>query len=385
MKKILSRVGVIFILLMLSSSITASTQENNNSPTQTNQYYQGYVKEVVSEQNTNEADYQSTLKVELTEGPQKGQIKTVNFEKLGKIKDDQKIKSGDRIVVIQTESADGYSYFVVDKYRLDSIYLIIFITILVTIAVSGLKGINSILGLAISILILLKFLIPGLQMGQNPILVGLLASLAIAFTSMYLAHGVNRRTTVSLLATFITIIIALLLALWSVNITHLFGLGSEEAYFLQANKFGEIDLKGLLLAGIIVGTLGILDDITISQVSIVEELHDVDPSIGFWGLTQRGLNIGREHIASLINTLALAYVGVSLPLLLTFSITQNRPLWVLANSEFIAEELVRTLVGSITLIIAVPISTFLAAYFIKHPPKILKYLPKSKHHGHSHH
>ena len=216
-------------------------------------------------------------------------------------------------------------------------------------------------------------------------MVGLLGSLAIAFSSMYLAHGFNRRTTVSLIATFITIFIALIMALWAVDITKLFGLGSEEAYYLQAYKLGELDMRGLLLAGIIVGTLGILDDITVSQVSIVEELHDVDKNLSFWDLIRRGLSIGKEHIASLINTLALAYVGVSFPLLLSFSINQGQPLWVVANSEFIIEEVVRTLVGSVTLIIAVPISTFLAAYFIKHPPKIFQKIPKSLEHGHHHH
>jgi uncharacterized membrane protein len=175
------------------------------------------------------------------------------------------------------------------------------------------------------------------------------------------------------------------MALWSVQITKLFGLGSEEAFYLQSYKLGQLDMRGLLLAGIIVGTLGILDDITISQVSIIEELYDVDKSLTFWNLVSRGLNIGREHIASLINTLALAYVGASFPLLLTFSITQSQPLWVIANGETIIEEVVRTLVGSVTLILAVPIATFLSAYFIKHPPKILQRLPSShENHTHSH-
>ncbi|MEM1311844.1 MAG: YibE/F family protein [Patescibacteria group bacterium] len=384
MKNLIFKIVLIatFGLILLTG---IQTKAQDNTPPNVNQYYKGYVRKVISVDISDETNYRATLEVELTEGPSKGQFKEVNFEKVGRIQEGQKIAEGDRVIVMETSFQDELSYFVVDKYRLDSIYLIVILTILVTVAVSGWKGINSILGLIISILILLRYLIPNLQIGQNPIVIGLTGSVAIAFASMYLAHGFNRKTTVSLIATFLTISIAIMLSVWAVDITYLFGLGTEEAFYLQANESGTIDVTGLLLAGIIVGTLGILDDITISQVSIVEEIHDVDNSINLWSLIKRGMNVGKDHIASLINTLALAYAGVSLPLLLTFSITQNQPIWVIANSEYIAEEIVRTLIGSITLIIAVPISTFLGAYFIKYPPAFLKYLPKSKHHRHSHH
>jgi len=222
----------------------------------------------------------------------------------------------------------------------------------------------------VSILILIFGVVPALIAGYNAILVCLIGAFLIALSSMYLAHGVNRRTTVALFSTLLTILVSVVLAIWFVNLTKLVGLGSDDALYLQSWK-NQIDLQGLLLGGIIIGTLGILDDITVSQVSIVEELHDVDPNMNALELFRRGSNIGKEHIASLINTLALAYVGASFPLLLSFSVNSNQtqPLWVILNSEFIMEEIVRTLVGSTTLILAVPISTVLAAYFVKHPFK----------------
>jgi uncharacterized membrane protein len=303
---------------------------------------------------------------------------------MGVIQDAQKPKQGETLILIRTKSGDSYEYFVNDIYRLDGVYFLIFITVAVTIIVAKLKGVTSVLGLVISILIIVRMILPGLQAGFNPILVGLVGSALIAIISMYLAHGINRRTSVSILATFITIAIALGLSVWAVEIAKLYGLGTEDAYYLQSNIYGRLNVRDLLLAGIIIGALGILDDITVSQVSIVEELNDTDKSLGFGTLFQRGLNVGKEHIASLINTLALAYVGVSLPLLLGFSINQSQPLWVLINSEFISEEIVRTLIGSITLILAVPISTFLAAYFIKYPNPLLQKLPSGNGHSHSH-
>jgi uncharacterized membrane protein len=127
---------------------------------------------------------------------------------------------------------------------------------------------------------------------------------------------------------------------------------------------GSIDLRGLLLGGIIIGTLGILDDITISQTSVIVELKNANSKLHWKKLFSGGIAVGRDHVSSLVNTLALAYVGASFPLLLLFSFSKDIPSWLTINSEFIAEEMVRTLVGSTALILAVPISTFLAAYFL---------------------
>ena len=141
----------------------------------------------------------------------------------------------------------------------------------------------------------------------------------------------------------------------------LFGMGTEESIFIQSGVLQEVNLRGLLLGGIIIGALGVLDDITTAQTAAIDELSKANHKLGFAELYKAGTSIGREHIASLINTLALAYVGASLPILLLVSLNEDMPWWVMVNSEFIAEEIVRTLVGSSTLLLAVPISTWLAA------------------------
>lgn len=387
---------LLFFSLLTLALLPASAFAQSPNP-KNNEYYQAKVIKVISEETRpDNTGYTQTLKMLILEGPDKGQEKEVKFEKLSRVSENEKNKEGEYLILIKTDNGQDSSYYVAEKYRLTQLYLICGIFVLVSILVVRLKGLFSLAGLIVSIAILLFMVVPALIAGYNAVLVCLLGAFLIAFCSMYLAHGVNRRTTVSLVSTLITIVVSVFLAIWFVNLTKLFGLGSDDALYLQSWK-GQIDLQGLLLGGIIIGTLGILDDITVSQVSIVEELHDVDPSMSMIELFKRGSNIGKEHIASLINTLALAYVGASFPLLLSFSVNQNQtqPLWVILNSEFIMEEIVRTLVGSITLILAVPISTIFAAYFIKHPIKIkfknkkleafYEKLEPKKDHGHSHH
>ncbi len=167
---------------------------------------------------------------------------------------------------------------------------------------------------------------------------------------------------IAVTSTFFALGLAEILGYFFIIGAKLLGNGSEEAYFIQAGYFGAINLQGLLLGGIIIGALGILNDITTAQSAAVEEIHGADKSLSFKQLYKKGSSIGREHIASLINTLVLVYVGSSLPLFLLFAVNSQQ-LWTVLNSSTIAEEIVRALVGSIALILAVPITTALAAYY----------------------
>ncbi|MEK7499241.1 MAG: YibE/F family protein, partial [Patescibacteria group bacterium] len=207
------------------------------------------------------------------------------------------------------------------------------------------------------------YIVPKILAGQNPLVVTIIGSFFIATTALYLAHGFNKRTTVALGSTLITILIAIALSTSFVHLTNLTGIGSEEAFYLQTSPVQGINLKGLLLGGIIIGALGVLDDITTGQAAAVDEIFKANPMMTRRELISRSLSVGREHITSLVNTLALAYAGASFPTLLLFIIYQ-RPFWVVMNTESISEEVVRTLVGSIALMCAVPITTALAAYFL---------------------
>lgn len=269
------------------------------------------------------------------------------------------LRAGDKVVLVRS----GDEYMIMDKYRLLPMLVILALFFFLVIAFSGRKGAASIAGLGISILILIKFVAPEIIAGSNPLFIGILGSFAIAFLSIYAAHGINKRTSIALLSTFITLAIASVAAILFVKFSHLFGTGSEEALFLQTGGFEDLNLQGLLLAGIIIGTLGVLDDITTSQTAAVEEISRAGNGLNFSELWKRGVSVGKEHISSLVNTLVLAYAGASLPLFLLFTLNRTEPLWVIFNNEMIAEEVIRTLVGSASLVLAVPISTFLAAYF----------------------
>ena len=227
-------------------------------------------------------------------------------------------------------------------------------------------GLQSVLGLFVSILILAAFVVPQIIHGKNPLLISFIGAFLIACTALYLAHGFSKKTSIALASTLLTLLVSAILAIIFVHTASLFGLGSEEAMYLQIGQTQNINLRGLLLGGIIIGALGVLDDITTAQTAAIAEIYRHNPRLKFRDLYRSGLTIGREHIASLVNSLALAYVGASMPLLLLFTVNRTSPLWVILNSEFIAEEIVRTLVGSATLLFAVPISTFFAAWLIPH-------------------
>ncbi len=277
-------------------------------------------------------------------------------------RDDMRLHEGETMIMQRIVRPDGtVDYLMREKYRLPSLLGLTFFFFLLGVLLGGRVGFTSILGLAVSIAILMFFVVPKIISGSNPLVISLVGSVGIAFTSLYLAHGWNRRTTIALISTIITLSLSTILAVAFVFFGKLFGMGTEESVFLQIGVLEQVNLRGLLLGGIIIGALGVLDDITTAQTAAIDELSKANNKLGSAELYTAGTSIGREHIASLINTLALAYVGASLPILLLFSINQEMPWWVIVNSEFVAEEIVRTLVGSSTLLLAVPISTWIAA------------------------
>ncbi len=273
----------------------------------------------------------------------------------------QLLRKGDQVVVLKNYGIDMPSYTITDRYRASTVGIITLVFIALVLLLSRGVGARSLIGLAFSIGVIMVYIIPHILKGSNPMTTSLIGALIIALVSLYLAHGFNYRTSVALLCTLLTIALSVGMAVLAVHWARLFGTGSEESIYLQMNDTSQINLQGLLLGGIIVGLLGVLDDITTAQAAVVDELKKANPALQFKGLFARGLSVGKEHIASLINTLALAYVGASFPLLLLFTQYQQ-PLNIILNNEMISEEIIRTLVGSMTLILAVPITTAIAAY-----------------------
>lgn len=270
------------------------------------------------------------------------------------------MEEGDEIFVGKTpEGQEGPPYFFLDYNRRFPLLVLVVLFAVVVVALSRWHGLFSLVGVGISLGVLLVFVMPAILEGSNPVAVSIAGAALIMFANLYLAHGFNARTTTAILGTMGSLGLTGILAIVFVEFAKFTGFGSEEAAFLQISA-DQVNLEGLLLGGIIIGTLGVLDDVTITQASAVWELRAANPSLGFIDLYRSGIRIGRDHIASTVNTLVLAYAGASLPLLVLFSVSQ-RPLLDIVNSEVVAEEVVRTLVGSVGLVASVPVTTALAA------------------------
>lgn len=272
---------------------------------------------------------------------------------------------GDRLMISYTSDPQNNQIFhIIDYVRRDAILWLFAIFLSTVLIITRQQGIASLLGLLVSFGIIFKVILPQISAGHNPVQVAITGSLLIIPSTFLLAHGISKKTLIAIAGTVITLILTGWLASVFVDIIKLSGFATEEANFLQAYKQETVNIKGLLLAGIIISILGVLDDVTISQAAIIQQLKSANPNLRFQELYQKAMSIGKDHIASMVNTLILVYTGTSLPLLLIF-IDNPRPFSEIINYEIIADEIVRTLVGSIGLMLAIPITTLLAAVTTK--------------------
>ncbi len=269
-------------------------------------------------------------------------------------------RAGDRVLLDSSvDGAGGRDYFIADRVRRAPLYGLILLFVVITILVGRLRGIASLGGMALSFFVIFFFLLPRILAGHDPIVASILAAAMIIPTTFYLSHGLNRKTTSAIVGTMIALIVTGVLAHVSIEATRLSGFAAEETAYLQVSRGGTIDVHGLLLASIIIGLLGILDDVSVSQAATVFQLRRVGPHLRPRDVYARAMDVGTDHIASLVNTLVLVYASAAMPLLLLF-LTNAGTLTQVINFEIVAEEIVRTLVASIGLILAVPITTAVA-------------------------
>ena len=305
----------------------------------------------------------SEIAIEITSGPNAGS--TSSFEVFPEADaTTPEFGEGDRIVVIEFELGDTgqVAHTFADFQRDTPLLLLVALFVAAVLALGRLQGLRALAGLVVSGVVLLAYVFPALLDGKPPLGVALVASAVIALGALYLAHGINDTTTVALLGTFAALALTGLLAAIFTSAAQITGLASEDQIFLLVSAEG-IDVRGLVLAGIVLGSLGVLDDVTVTQVSAVARLREANPGYGVRELYATGVRIGRDHIASTVNTLVLAYAGAALPLLLFYS-NIGVGLSESVTSEIIAVEVIRTLVGSIGLVAAVPITTVLAAVVV---------------------
>lgn len=297
------------------------------------------------------------LKIKFLDGPRKN-------EEISLRNTDLKLKINETVVV--SKSLD---YQIIDHFRLNQIYPIIISFFIFVIILSKWKGVGSILGMLISLGVIAGFIVPQILQGSNPLFITIIGSLVIMITTIYLAHGFSKRTSIAILCTFVSLILVSYLSGFFVNLLSLTGLGSEDsASLLYTSGTEHIDFKGLLLGGILIGSLGVLDDITTGLTASIHELKKSNPKLNFSKLFKSGMEIGREHIASLVNTLVLAYAGTSLPIFITIILNPvDYPMWMIFNDQFIVEEIVRTLSGSFGLVFAVPLTALIASASVSRP------------------
>lgn len=272
----------------------------------------------------------------------------------------QKYEEGDKVLVSYNKDFEGNDvFYITDFVRRTPLLILFLVFALLTVLIGKIRGAMSLFGLGVTFFVILFIILPLIYKGIDPVLVSIGGSLIIIPATFFLSHGFNRKTAIAVLATIISLIFVGVLAKVFILFAALSGFASEEAAFIFVAKGGQVNLQGILLAGIIIGALGILDDITVSQAAIVQELKKANPLMKSKKLFLSAMNVGQDHIASMVNTLVLVYTGASLPLLLLF-IDNPHPFSEIINYQIVAEEVVRTLVGSIGLVLAVPITTFLA-------------------------
>ncbi len=329
----------------------------------TGETLEGRVVEVLAEEQLLVAEQAQPVQrvlIQITRGSLKGQRIEVLHGEATVLTEDTRVQPGDRVLLEYDAGAGAEARpYITDFVRWPALLGLTLLFAAATVIVGRWVGLRALVSMGISLLAIAGFIIPGIMSGNDPLLVCTAGSLLLMIASLYLVYGWTPKTHTALAGLTISLVATALLAVFFARLGHLAGLGSEEAGFLAHLGPIQLNLRGVLLGGIVVGAVGVLDDVAVNQASAIFELHRANPQLGWVQLFRHSMVIGRDHIASMTNTLLLAYVGASLPLFLLLA-SLNIPLGQTFNREFIAEEIVRTLAGSLGLILAVPMTSLLA-------------------------
>lgn len=377
MTKNIKKINIFFVLIVLFSFFTPLLSHAQSSPT-SQEVYNAKVLEISNEFEEEEIPGLGTfytvqeIQAEVLSGPLKGEVLTLQNDYI-------KLRKGNKFYFTESLFSDSNdSYDIVSVNRSGSLILLTLLFVALVIWFGKKQGIRSILALVGSFFVIFAVLLPGLLNGWNPLIASFLVAGGILFFAIFFTHGFNRESSVAYCGTMIAVLISGFLAVFAVYITSLSGFASEEAVYLNLNTGGDLNFTALLLGAFIIGFLGVLDDIAVTQAAVVSELYQSNPEISRKEVYKRAMRVGREHVGALVNTLILAYTGASLPLLLYFKLGSSN-FSTLINTEIFTTEIVRILVGSVGLILTVPIVTFLAVRYLK------GYKSKNPHsHGHGH-
>jgi len=310
------------------------------------------------------SQYVQQVEVEITSGSMQGQRVVTEHGDAIVTTTSSRVRPGMRVIVEYSAGPVGERYYISDFIRRPAILALTLIFVALTAFIGRWTGARSLIATAFSVLVIARFILPRILAGQNPVAVCIVGAIVLMAPSLYLVYGWKLKTHAAALGLGICLVITWILAAVFVSWAYVTGFGKQESAFLVVALQAEVDLRGLVLGGIILGTLGVLDDIAIGQSSAILELHTANPSLSWMALFQHGMVIGRDHIASMVNTLMMAYVGASLPLFLLLSLYQE-PLGFVLNRELLVQEIIRTLVGSLGLMMAVPVTSLIASWMAK--------------------
>lgn len=358
---------VIVLFLLFAPGYTPS---GNRSPFG-GEVYQARVEKVLEEGQVTLGEitqpYQ-VLQVRLLEGPYRDVLMEIDYGRRQVRSDPTLLRPGDRLLVSLSKTADNvlHAYFV-EHIRTPALFWLFLLFAAATLGLSGWKGLRSLLSMGFSLLVIARYIIPAILKGYDPLWVSISGSVLLLGVTLYLTYGWNRKTHASVLSMGGVLLLAGLLSHLFLSLTRLNGQGDENALFLL-QFLGQINLRGLLLGGMLIGALGVLDDLVTTQSAAVFEIWEADRSLSWRDLYRRAMRVGQDHVAATVNTLVLAYAGASLPMLLLFSLGGGDYLRLL-NYSFVAEEIVRTLAGSLALIAAVPLTTLIAAWLARTSPR----------------
>ncbi len=338
----------------------------------------GEVIEVVAEEErdimgTDATTKVQTLRVELLSGEKAGEV--VRFDN-----DLTPVSEGEVIFLDRLVAIDGSEYYQFkDVERRPELLALAAVFVALVLFFAGWQGARALLSLGVSVAAILLCLVPALLAGFSPALTSLAIAAVILAGTIFITHGINPRSMIAFVGTTSAVALTCAIAAWSVSAMRLTGFSADASVFLNFSTGGTLDFAGLLLGSIIIGLLGVLDDVSITQASVVQELRAANASLGLRELYERAIRVGRDHVGSLVNTLALAYIGTALPLVMLFARADSE-LSLTLNQEVVAVELVRIIVGSIGLILAVPLTTLIAAWYFKDK----QVNAAVGHHGHGH-
>ena len=368
MKKVIK--NIIFATFLFSLLIPVSARAQGDNQEFQENIFKAEVIEILEEKtvefNDENKQTQQNLKLKGLEADYKD--KEMVFEGIGNLEvlNAQTYELGDKVLVAHNQSPSGEDfYYIVEAVRTSSIWYLLALFIAILLIVGKWKGFRSLVVLSFTFFIIISFIIPKILAGANPLMVTILGSLLILLVIIYVTEGIKIKSHLAVASIFASLVITIFISWLFVNLAQLTGAASEDILFLFNIEGATINLKGLLLAGIIIGALGVLDDAVISQISTAKEIASSNLSYRFKEIFAKTYRVGVSHIASMTNTLFLAYAGVSLPLLILF-ISGESPfnsIEQIINTELIATEIIRTLSGTIGLIFSVPVATFLAAWY----------------------